>query len=531
VNGSGIAAVPCQAPRLGSAPDLPVLLGLLAFSLLARAVALPHPVADPDESLYFVQAQRWLRGEWPYSTGVWDLHPVGAPALLAAAFAVFGEAVWVARVLASLAVGATAFLLHRMLVASGAGWQAGIAAGLLYSAHTLRLGGLATNTEVLFAPFVAGAVLVLYRAILSVAGGRAARLRDAVAAGLLFGVAIWIKYVAAFEAALAGCLLPALALRHRRAPLRRVLALAAAYAAACWAPTAATALAYAGRGEFGDFASANFGALLRYIGPESAEAAVRAVLSALFSFALPAGLALLSVLWRLRRPSAWPAARRALLAVAAAWFAAAAVGAAATGKYYTHYFLALLPALSAASGLALARAGESLALPGRRGTVVVAAAAIAAAAPLAEDAAMRARSGLNIRMNDAERQVAAAVRRHLAAGERLWVVNYQPVVYFLAGAKPASRHVHPTHLTGRQRHVAVGDAAAEVSRVLASRPEIIVLGRGGAFDPRDPADPALIRTIAAALAEDYAPVEVIEREVVVEVHRLRGRPPSPLPRS
>jgi 4-amino-4-deoxy-L-arabinose transferase-like glycosyltransferase len=261
MNGSGIAAVACQARRPGSAPDLPVLLGLLAFSLLARAVALPHPVADPDESLYFVQAQRWLRGEWPYSTGVWDLHPVGAPALLAAAFAVFGEAVWVARVLASLAVGATAFLLHRMLVASGAGWQAGIAAGLLYSAHTLRLGGLATNTEVLFAPFVAGAVLVLYRAILSVAGGRAARLRDAVAAGLLFGVAIWIK------------------------------------------------------------------------------------------------------------------------------------------------------------------------------------------------------------------------------------------------------------------------------RVLASRPEIIVLGRGGAFDPRDPADPALIRTIAAALAEDYAPVEVIEREVVVEVHRLRGRPPSPPPPS
>ncbi len=76
-------------------------------------------------------------------------------------------------------------------------------------------------------------------------------------------------------------------------------------------------------------------------------------------------------------------------------------------------------------------------------------------------------------------------------------------------------------MTGRQRHIVVGDAGAEVARVLASRPEVVVLGRPGSFDKQDPADPALIRTITAALAEGYTPVEVIEREVVVEVHRLR----------
>ena len=153
--------------------------------------------------------------------------------------------------------------------------------------------------------------------------------------------------------------------------------------------------------------------------------------------------------------------------------------------------------------------------------MVIAAAAIAAAAPLAEDLARRVKFGLAIRMDDAERQVAAAVRRHLAPGERLWVVHYLPVVYFLARARLASRYVHPTHVTGRQRHIVVGDAGAEVARVLASRPEVIVLGRPGSFDKQDPADPALIRTITAALAEGYTPVEVIEREVVVEVHRLR----------
>ena len=148
--------------RIGA--DVRVLLAFGVFSLLARATALPHSVAGPDESLYFVQAQRWLHGAWPYSTGVWDIHPAGAPALLAIAFGLLGEAIWVARLLASLSVAVTAYLLHRLLVLSGAGRDAGVAAGLLYIAFTLKLGGLATNTEVLFAPFATAAALVIYAA-------------------------------------------------------------------------------------------------------------------------------------------------------------------------------------------------------------------------------------------------------------------------------------------------------------------------------------------------------------------------------
>ena len=185
--------------RIGA--DVRVLLAFGVFALLARATALPHSVGGPDESLYFVQAQRWLHGAWPYSTGVWDIHPAGAPALLAIAFGLLGEAIWVARLLASLSVAVTAYLLHRLLVLSGAGRDAGVAAGLLYIAFTLKLGGLATNTEVLFAPFATAAALVIYAAILRARRGEAVRARDAATAGLLAGVAIWIKYVVAIEAA------------------------------------------------------------------------------------------------------------------------------------------------------------------------------------------------------------------------------------------------------------------------------------------------------------------------------------------
>ena len=503
--------------RIGA--DVRVLLAFGVFSLLARATALPHSVGDPDESLYFVQAQRWLHGAWPYSTGVWDMHPAGAPALLAIAFGLLGEAIWVARVLASLSVAVTAFLLHRLLVLSGAGRDAGVAAGLLYIAFTLKLGGLATNTEVLFAPFATGAALVIYAAILRARRGEAVRARDAATAGLLAGVAIWIKYVVAIEAAVACCVLAAAGLLRRRVGFGGAFALAAVYAVACWTPTAATALAYALRGELADFAYANFGVLLRYVGnPATGVDPARAVALALFSFAVPAVLAASAALWSTWRPSAWPAPQRVLLALVAVWFAAAAAGVASTAKFYNHHFLALLPALAAASGLALARAGEQLAGPAMRGVAVVAVAMLLAAAPVAEDLANRAERGFSIGMDDTERRVAAAVRRHIAPGETLWVVNHQPVVYFLARAEPASRYVLPTHLVGDQRHIVGVDAEAEIARLLASRPGVIVLDRR-----RWPeVDGSLARLLETALAESYTLAEAVpDRGLSVEVHRLR----------
>jgi len=63
-----------------------VALTLLPVLVLAlRWASFLPSVIDWDESLYLLQAREWLRGNWPLS-GVWDMHPVGAPALIAAAF-------------------------------------------------------------------------------------------------------------------------------------------------------------------------------------------------------------------------------------------------------------------------------------------------------------------------------------------------------------------------------------------------------------------------------------------------------------
>ena len=55
---------------------------MLLASFGFRAMALLQAVIDTDEGLYLVQAQAWLRGEWPL-IAVWDMHPVGGPAMIA----------------------------------------------------------------------------------------------------------------------------------------------------------------------------------------------------------------------------------------------------------------------------------------------------------------------------------------------------------------------------------------------------------------------------------------------------------------
>jgi len=152
--------------------DLACAGWMVLAALLARGIGFIPSVLDPDESLYLLQAREWLRGGWPY-VAVWDMHPVGAPAIVAAGLFLFGESIAAARLVGALFVAATGFLLFRTVVLARCGHAAGLAAGLLYVGYTVLPGGLATNTEILLAPFVAaGFALALVAARDLLAEGR-----------------------------------------------------------------------------------------------------------------------------------------------------------------------------------------------------------------------------------------------------------------------------------------------------------------------------------------------------------------------
>ena len=91
---------------------LVVPLAMLLAALLLRALGFTVAVIDTDEGLYLVQAQSWLRGHWPL-VEVWDMHPVGAPAMFAAAMAVFGESIATIRLLGCICVALAGWAMNR----------------------------------------------------------------------------------------------------------------------------------------------------------------------------------------------------------------------------------------------------------------------------------------------------------------------------------------------------------------------------------------------------------------------------------
>jgi hydroxyethylthiazole kinase-like uncharacterized protein yjeF len=121
-----------------------------------------------------------------------------------------------ARLLGTICVAATGIALFCGARALGAPRAVGVGAGVLYAAQSVLLSGLCTNTEILIAPFVAGAMAIGMRAAARAIGPDpvAPSFAEVVAMGLLIGMALLVKQVVVPEGCFAFSLLvlPALLL-------------------------------------------------------------------------------------------------------------------------------------------------------------------------------------------------------------------------------------------------------------------------------------------------------------------------------
>jgi 4-amino-4-deoxy-L-arabinose transferase-like glycosyltransferase len=459
-------------------------LALLPVVVLAiRWASFLPSVIDWDESLYLLQAREWLRGNWPFS-GVWDMHPPGAPAAIALAFLIFGESLETVRFLGTFCVIATGYALIALTRVMEGPRSLGYAAALLYAAHSLQLGGLASNTEILFAPLVVSSL-----ALALASGPLWPRL---IGMGVLIGWALLIKQVVTPEGCLAYAIFAWPLLRARRWGM--LFATAAAYAALCLAPTALVAGIYALRGEFGIWFESTVLAPLQY-------AAGRIPLEAMFWHISLAALALRWLL-ALSLPALLltrsdPVLRR-VTRLALLWLATAALAVAAPGHFFLHYFLLLVPplALLAATG-AYAFIRHIGAARARLGLAAVV--ALAAVDMMAVDLTPRLQRGFSMGAPDTPRRMAALMNDELQPGDTIFVPNYQPVVYFLTQARLPTRFPFPVHLTGGFANLAGVDTDAEVARILASKPRFIVLDRTEWFAMR----PSAMSMLTEALEEGY----------------------------
>ncbi|WP_157967048.1 glycosyltransferase family 39 protein [Elioraea thermophila] len=492
--------------------DLPgaVPLLMLLVAAAARGFAFVPAVIDTDEGLYLLQARAWREGGWPF-LAVWDMHPPGAPALFMLAFAVFGESVLAVRLLGVIAVAATASLLVAIARALGAGRAAALAAGLLYAGQSSLLSGLATNTEILFAPFVTAALLIAVRAA-GDGGERAIGFAALAAMGLLIGFALLIKQVVVFEGcfAFAVAVLPALV--RRRLTGGGLVGRAIVYAVACGLPTALLFAGYAAMGAAGVLWDALVLAPLRYQGDAiPPEVRFWAITTPLVTLLPAIGLALVATVPPRR-------ADGTILLFGWVWLSIASLAIAAPGMYFLHYFLIALPPLSLLGGLGAVRVVLSLraGAPGVAWGVVV---AVVAGYALRDEALYRLRSGAGLWRPDPVREVARVLAAELPPRAPVLMANYHVAVLFLARLEPASRFVFPAQLTGHYAEVLPVDADEELARILASRPAAIVIDRGWMHVIRAEA----LAAIEAALAEAYERAAAVpEERGPVEIWRLRA---------
>ncbi len=512
--GSGMAAATAAAGAAARHDALRAALAPLGFllaALLVRGHAFPYAALDLDEGLYLVQAAAWLEGRWPF-VAIWDLHPPGAPALLALAMLLVPDPILALRLTGLVAVVASATLLHALLRRLGADAATAFAAGLLLVGHSAIRGGLPTNTELLFAPFVLLAALLLLGEGLRAAPPRAAVV---LAAGLAAGIALWIKQVAAFECSALWLTMAVLALRGGHLLPRRVPGLAAVFAVGAAAPTVGIAAGYAAAGQLGPWMQGNVHAVLAYAGEATtapgwlgaAQGTTR-----LATLVLPAlGVVL-----------AGPATRRRA-AMLLPWLAGATLAVVLPGKFYDHYMLILVPPLSALGALGLAALVRRAAAPAGRAACFTALVALLAAVPSGKMVVARLAAGPP-RAEEPVRAVSRLVADALPPGETFFVANWSPLPYLLVGRAPPTRFPFPPHLAGDQAGLTGVDADRELARVLDLPPAIVVVATGqGWASYRAPARAA----IEARLARDYVRIgSVPDYSGPVEIWALAAARPG-----
>lgn len=427
-----------------------VFLGLLALTLAARWRTFDNPVLGFDEQFYLLVGDRMLQGAVPY-VDIFDRKPIGLFLIYAAIRELGGDGFIQYKLVACGFVAATAFLIY-CAARPIANTVAAIVAACLYILWLNVTGGEGGQAQVFYNLPMLMAAMLTWRALQT----RAQILTLGCTAMLLTGIAIQIKYTALFEGLFFGGTLLWALYQSQPGLAARVAQAALLWIGCALLPTALAALAYWRIGALEPFVFANFVSMFeRRPDPLRAELAGLAQLAGIFlPLLLFAALSLRSRALQETEAAKFPAL----------WLGAAIAGVLAFGNFLSPQYgmPVLVPACIAAApffaGARYARpiAGFTLAVAFVAGQVAL------------------ARSEFNKGGQVQALAVAQAAQPHQGC---LYVYDGYPALYMLTHSCLPTRWVFPGHLNTSDEASAKAlgvDPSAEVRRILATRPEVIV---------------------------------------------------------
>lgn len=448
------------------------LIILILVAIAARGLTFGNPVVHADEEFYYVTAHEMWRGALPF-IDIWDRKPIGL-------FALFMPAAWLPLpwgTLAYQAMAAAALVLTALIVvrlAERAGWGAGAtAAAIAYLLWPDLLNGVGGQSPIFYnLPMAAAGWLI----VAGESGGASAQ-RKGAAAMALVGFALQIKYSVVFEGVYFGLWLMWRDWQRQRA-LPATLAYGAMLAAIALIPTAMAWGFYAAIGQSDAFMFANFLSIEHRNANPLPE-----MLGNIGTLVLLLG-PLVAMAFAARRQAATGGStetRRFLFG----WLWAALAGLAIFGTWFDHYGLpVLVPGCACAAGFFGAPRFRARVTPAILGLVAIGGLATVLA-------------HIHGRGNAA--QFTALAQTAGRGPGCLYVYSGTTMLYAATERCRLSRYVVPAHLNRARENGATGvDQAAEVHRILAARPAVVVMR-----PPFGGERPEIRAIVAAAVAHDY----------------------------
>lgn len=454
--------------------------GILLFAALVRGQTFGAPFIGFDEQFYLLVGDRmWHHHALPF-IDIFDRKPIGLFLIYAGIRALGGDGFLQYQLVALAFVTATACGVARFTQRI-VGGMATAAAACLYVLWLNFMECEGGQAPVFYNGLMVLAALLTWRAI----GDDRHRVALGVAAMLLVGLALQVKYTVVVEGIYFGLAMMWAGFRAKWPPMR-LLAATLAWAGAALLPTAAALTTYGVMGYRGEFLFANFQSIFgRLPDPAAAQFGGLALIGAIL---LPlAGLAFIGR----RSPATGPAdtplpARQFILL----WLLAGIAGLLLLGNYLNPQSGApLIAPLAILGASCFARAGRL-----RRWTLAFVA-VIAMLSQIVIAIAMHEKGS----RADA-RTLALAARPR--PGRCIYIYDGQPALYLLTHSCLPTRWPFPGHLNTQDEAslTAIGvDPVAEVKRILATRPDTI-LDNAPAYTLGNPATHALVRQ---ALADHY----------------------------
>ncbi len=416
-------------------------LWICLLVVVTRLPAVLHRRANNDEAYYALVAQEMLHGGLPYQDAV-DRKPPLLYSVYWAVFRVAGFPNWIA--LHAVAVGwtlATMGLLYLLASTLFTPWAGVIAAGL-YGAFQplLRFSNLAFNGELIMNLPACAAILLAIRP-----GGRRKPLELAAAGGLV-AIAFLCKQPSGIVLLplLVYCLHP----DYRRS--RGIGAMAAWWHSALvlagfGVVMGMTALALHADGILGPawyWTVRDHDLTHGPLDPVFWEIVARSG----WQFLAAAGPLLLGAWWSLRNDAGVWRDRRAERDALIAWLLASLIGVAASGRFFGHYFIQLLPPLAVLAAPVFARCwaepdGQPP-LSHRRRRLLLGWSALS----ILFSFGAAVYDGVLLRQ--AMPPATAWLRARARPDDRLFVWGQDPHIYLDSGLRPASRYIAYFPLTG-----------------------------------------------------------------------------------